>query len=103
MPDVPDNLGLLPNRRAVDKAVASYIGKDKKKDVTRGKPYKVNVYQDDGHSMANRAKLDLDRDDRWNEKWTFRDDGTVQRQVAPDDDEAYTVKEVWGPDGWTAE
>jgi hypothetical protein len=42
---------------------------------------------------VNRLKVDLDRDEKWDEKWTFASDGGtdgVKRQVAPNDDEAYT-------------
>lgn len=65
------------------------LGTDKIKDATVGQPYKVNVYQDAGNPAANRVKLDLDRDDKWDEKFTFSPEG-VERQVAPADDEAYT-------------
>jgi pyruvate/2-oxoglutarate dehydrogenase complex dihydrolipoamide acyltransferase (E2) component len=92
----------LPAKRDVDRALVPYIGKDlgtsKKKDVTSGKPYKVNVYQDDGHATANRAKVDLDRDDQWDEKWTFGDELT--RKIAPDDDENYTIEQVWRDRAW---
>ena len=92
-----------PNQRPVDAVVAGMLGKNlgtsKRKDVTRGKPYKVNVYQDDGHTVANRAKVDLDRDDKWDEKWTFAD-GTISRKVAPNDDEDYTVEQFWQGGDW---
>lgn len=91
--------------REVDTVVLSYSGKaigtDKLKDVTKGKPFKVNVYQDDGKPTANRAKVDLDRDDKWDEKFTF-DGGTITREVAPADDEAYTEKYHWDGSGWVA-
>jgi hypothetical protein len=87
-------------------AIMGYAGKDiggkKRKDVSKGKPYKINVYQDDGNSTANRAKLDLDRDDKWDEKYTFGGD-SVQRQVSPDDDENYTQKFLWNGEDWAPE
>ena len=49
----------------------------------------VNVYQDAGNSTANRVKIDLDRDDKWDEKIDFKPEGVI-RQVAPNDDEKYT-------------
>lgn len=76
----------------------SLTGK-KEKDIASGKPYKVNLYQDDGHQTVNRAKVDLDRDDKWDEKWTFKGD-TVQRKVAPKDDEQYTRTLHWTGSGW---
>lgn len=85
---VPD-----PTGRPVDAQVLAFqgrdIGSDKLKDVTKGQPYKVNVYQDAGHSSVNRAKIDLDRDDKWDEKIDFTPEG-VKRQLAPNDDEVYT-------------
>jgi hypothetical protein len=93
----------LSSARDVDKAVLGYRGKnlgtDKLKDVTSGQAFKVNVYQDPGQSSANRAKVDLDRDDKWDEKFTFRSDG-VEREVAPNDDEKYTEVWVWSDSGW---
>ena len=89
--------------REVDGIALGYIGKnigsEKLKDVTPGKPYKVNVYQDAGSSSANRAKIDLDRDDKWDEKLTFAADG-VTREVAPADDEAYSETYTWDGKAW---
>ena len=70
------------------------LGATKQKDVTKGKPYKVNVYQDEGHGTANRAKVDLDRDDLWDQKYTFHDDGSVSVKTATADDENYDVEET---------
>jgi hypothetical protein len=84
--------------------ILSWIGKDigsaKLKDVTKGKIYKINVYQDEGHETANRAKLDKDRDDKWDMKVTYSDPPV--RQVSSNDDEVYDVEEVWDGASWTA-
>ncbi len=94
----------VPSGRPVDAAVAAWVGRSlgssKRKDITSGRPYKVNVYQDEGHTVANRAKVDLDRDEQWDEKWTFHDDGRISRKVAPADDESYTITEVWVEGAW---
>lgn len=94
-------LALLP---AAEQAAMGWkgraLGSDKLKDVTKGESYKINVYQDAGQATANRLKIDLDRDDKWDQKWTFHDDGQVSREVAPNDDETYTIAEVWGSGGW---
>jgi len=76
------------------------LGSSKAKDVSKGQRYKINVYQDAGHSTANRAKVDLDRDDKWDEKWTFEPAGGVTRKVAPGDDENYTVEQRWVDGAW---
>jgi len=92
-----------PSVRPVDQAVMAYQGRDlgssKQKDVTKGKPYKVNLYQDAGKSSCNRAKVDLDRDDKWDEKWTF-DGDAISRKVAPADDENYTDEYLWDGSAW---
>lgn len=99
----PPQAVALQGRAAIDAEVLSWAGRDlgtsKRKDVTTGRPYKINVYQDDGFATANRAKLDLDRDDRWDEKFTFAD-GEISRKVAPADDESYTQAFVWDGTAW---
>ena len=96
---------LRPMDREILARVAEGISGDKVKDAFRGRPFKVNLYQDAGQSRVNRLKIDLDRDEKWDEKWTFTSEGgrdAVKRQVAPNDDEAYTVEfrldgENWRP------
>jgi hypothetical protein len=92
-----------PSERPVDQAIMRYAGKslgsDKIKDATKGRPYKVNLYQDAGKSTMNRAKVDLDRDDKWDEKWTF-DGDAITRQVAPNDDDNYTETYMWDGNAW---
>ena len=70
----------------------------KVKDATKGKPYKINLYADDGQRFG-RAKVDLDRDDRWDESWTWKDE-SVERQVSPNDDENYTQIWVLSGEAW---
>jgi len=94
--------GALSTGREVDGAVMALLSQpvqEKIKDATRGKPYKVNLYSDD-KVRWNRAKVDLDRDDKDDEKWTFNSDGTVERQVSPGDDEQYSETYVLKDGGW---
>lgn len=72
-------------------AATRNISADKVKDAIRGRSWKVNLYKDAGKTEVNRAKVDLDRDDKWDEKWTWESDG-ILREVAPNDDEIYTEK-----------
>ena len=96
---------LRPMDREILARAAQGISGDKAKDAVRGRPWKVNLYQDAGQSRVNRLKIDLDRDEKWDEKWTFTSDSgreIVKRQVAPNDDEAYTLElflegESWRP------
>ena len=78
------------------------LGGDKVKDAPGGTAYKVNLYQDAGQSSMNRAKVDLDRDEKWDEKWTFAPDG-ITRQVAPNDDEQYSQTFLWSGGSWVAQ
>lgn len=103
-PPVEAPTGVPPDSgREIDRVVLDYfqrnIGTDKLKDVTKGRPFKINVYQDPGQKTANRAKVDLDRDDKWDEKLSL-EDGRITRQVAPDDDEAYRQTFHWNGSGW---
>lgn len=81
---------------------AGSISGDKVKDAIGGRSYKVNLYQDAGEARVNRLKIDLDRDDKWDEKWTLspaRDDIRRQVSVADDDktyDEEYRLRgDMW--------
>jgi len=78
-----------------DKSIAS----DKEKDVSKGKPYKINVYKDAGQTNVNRAKVDANRNDKWEDKYTF-EPGKITLQRAPNDDEQYTETYHWTGSGW---
>jgi hypothetical protein len=98
-PDDPNAL------RSVDEKVLARIKGSisgaKVKDAFKSEVWKANLYQDTGFSSPNRVKVDLDRDDRWDEKWTV-EDGRVKREVSPDDDGAnYTLEYHLAGDRWT--
>jgi hypothetical protein len=103
----PDAAPVVPSvdlaPRAYDAEVLAWQGKPvaggKGKDVSKGKAYKISVYQDKGFQSANRVKVDLDRDDKWDEKYTFEPD-KVTLQRAPADDEQYRETFHWTTDGW---
>ena len=98
---------VAPADRPWDKAVFDRLGQSlpggKIKDATKGRPYKVNLYQDDGKPSMNRAKVDLDRDEKWDEKYSVDESGHLSRQVAPADDEQYTQTWVWDGAAWVQE
>lgn len=73
----------------------------KGKDVSKGKPYKINIYQDAGKTVVNRAKVDANRNNKFEDKFTFKDDGSISLEHAPADDENYTESYVWNGAGWT--
>ena len=90
----------LQHLRDVDRLLLlDWKGQDlrssKRADVARGRPYRVDVYQEDGARTTTRARVDLDRDERWDEEWVFEPDGGVRRKLAPNDDEDFRVFEVW--------
>lgn len=82
-----------PGLREVDndllERAAKPLAGDKAKDAFRGRSYKVNLYSEAGSGRVDRAKIDLDRDEKWDEKWSFKG-GEVKREVAPGDDEKYS-------------
>lgn len=102
-PPPPPATGVPDSMREVDKAAFSLQGatveKSKAKDVFKGRPYKVNVYADPPSTTLTRLKIDLDRDNKWDEKWTFKG-LQVKRQVAPADDEKYTQEFVLDQQQW---
>jgi len=76
---------------------------DKVKDAMPGRPFKVNLYKEPGDEFATRLKIDLDRDEKWDEKWSFSTKNgqqVVKRQVAPNDDENYTVEYRLRGEAW---
>jgi hypothetical protein len=88
--------------RPVDDAVLRALqspAQEKIKDATGGTPFKVNLYSDD-RARWNRVKIDLDRDEKWDEKWTIAADGSIEREVAPADDEVYSEKYQRSGDAW---
>lgn len=88
-----DPSALRPMDTEILARVKQGISGDKEKDAVRGRSYKVNLYKDAGFTSVNRLKLDLNRNEKADEKWTFASEGgreTVKRQVAPADDEKYT-------------
>ena len=101
----PANAGELA-ARAYDAEVIAWskrsISGDKQKDVSKGKSYKINVYKEAGHSTVNRAKVDINRNDKWDEKYTF-EPGKITLEIAPADDESYTKTYHWTGSAWLPE
>ncbi len=61
---------------------------DKAKDATPNRPYKVNLYAEGGKYV--RAKVDLNRNGKWDEKWSIEEkngETVLKRQVSPNDDD----------------
>jgi hypothetical protein len=58
-------------------------------DASPGKPYKIGLFHERGGKSLSRAKIDLDRDGKWDEIW-WVDLPLAKREVSPNDDERYT-------------
>ncbi len=85
--------------RPMDQQLLDYLAKpattDKVKDAFPGQPWKASFYRDGAGTKFNRLKIDLNRNEKWDEKWSIEDDGgqqVIKRQVAPADDEKYTTE-----------
>ena len=67
----------------------------KVKDAWKDGP-KVSIYHDEGSTIPNRAKVDLDRDGKWDEKWDFEPQANglkIKRRVSTADDDVSYDKE----------
>ena|SRR5688572_4782402 len=95
----PEPPGLRPVDQEMLRLVKTALVQEKIKDATSGRPYKINMYSDDGKAW-NRAKVDLNRNDKFDEKWTWKPSGDVERQVATKDDENYDQTWILLPTGW---
>ena len=52
----------------------------------------IRCDQNKGFTTWNRIKVDWDNNKHYDEKWNFRQDGSVARFVAPSDDENYSME-----------
>jgi hypothetical protein len=98
MPPAPDPLAPRPFDAAVVAFAGKDIGGEKLQDVVPGGP-KVTITQRAGTTAVDHARIDLDRDNRWDERWTFGAD--IVREVSPNDDEAYTQRYRWTGISWS--
>ncbi|MBI2394018.1 MAG: hypothetical protein HYV09_30890 [Deltaproteobacteria bacterium] len=96
-------LALRPMDGDILARLAQPMSGDKVKDAFPGRSYKVNLYKEGPGGKPDRLKLDLDRDDKWDEKWSVEQkDGqeVIKRQVAPADDEKYTEEYRLSAGAW---
>ena len=98
----PSNTGL----RREDQMIIDLLNKqttatgDKIKDAFPKERFKVNVYRDGSSSTWTRLKLDLDRDEKDDEKWTLSAGQPDKRQVSTRDDEQYDREYRWRGGQW---
>jgi hypothetical protein len=94
-----DDLGKRPYDEEVIAWRTKTIAGDHLKDVSKGKPYKIDLHKDAGSTTVNRAKVDLNRNGKWDEKYSFKGD-KITLERAPADDEKYTETYHWTGTGW---
>ncbi|MGB7922976.1 MAG: hypothetical protein WCF57_07005 [Pyrinomonadaceae bacterium] len=98
----PSNNGL----RRVDQMIVDLLNKqasatgDKIKDAFPRESFKVNVYRDGSSSTWTRLKVDLDRDEKDDEKWTLANGQPDKRQVSTNDDGRYDREYRWRGGQW---
>jgi len=92
--DAPGDLQPLRpmDTKIIAKIHAGISGK-KEKDPW-SKNWKVNLYSDSGDGQVTRLKIDIDRDGKWDEKWTIEEAGAkVKRKVSSGDDDTLYDRE----------
>ncbi len=68
----------------------------KAKDILDGKGAKINLYDDDNDGTWDRAKVDIDRDENDDEKWT-RKDGAIERKIVASGEVKIFKNGAWIP------
>jgi hypothetical protein len=98
----PSNTGL----RRVDQMIVDLLNRqtnvtsDKIKDAFPRESFKVNIYRDGNGSTWTRLKVDLDRDEKDDEKWTLAAGQPDKRQVSTNDDGQYDREYRWRGGQW---
>lgn len=98
----PSNTGL----RREDQMIIDLLNRqskatgDKIKDAFPRERFKVNVYRDGSSPTWTRLKVDLDRDEKDDEKWTLAGGQPDKRQVSTRDDEQYDKEYRWRGGMW---
>ena len=98
----PSNTGL----RREDQMIIDLLNKqstatsDKIKDAFPKEKFKVNIYRDGNGSTWTRLKVDLDRDEKDDEKWTLVNGQPDKRQVSTRDDGNYDREYRWRGGQW---
>ncbi|MFQ3590937.1 MAG: hypothetical protein SNJ67_11655, partial [Chloracidobacterium sp.] len=86
-PPLPASDGKLrPVDRDLLEALRRPATTDRIKDAFPGRPYKISLYCDTPGQGWNRAKIDLNRNNKWDEKVTIVNGEPTKRAVASRDD-----------------
>ena len=93
-------------KRSADQAVVEYLNRqpnatgEKIKDAFPRESFKVNIYRDGNSPTWTRLKIDLDRDEKDDEKWTLSNGQPDKRQVSTRDDGNYDLEYRWRGGQW---
>ncbi|MCS7080904.1 MAG: hypothetical protein NZ585_12765 [Chloracidobacterium sp.] len=93
---------LRPVDRDLLEALRRPATTDRIKDAFPNRPYKISLYCDTPGQGWNRAKIDLNRNSKWDEKITIINGEPVKRLVASRDDENYDVEYRWRGGRWVS-
>ena len=92
--------------RTADQAVVEFLNRqpnatgEKIKDAFPRESFKVNIYRDGSSPTWTRLKIDLDRDEKDDEKWTLANGQPDKRQVSTRDDGNYDREYRWRGAQW---
>lgn len=92
--------------RTADQAVVEFLNRqpnatgERIKDAFPRESYKVNIYRDGNSQTWTRLKIDLDRDEKDDEKWTLSNGQPDKRQVSTRDDGTYDREYRWRGGQW---
>jgi hypothetical protein len=92
--------------RSPDQQVVEFLNRqpnatgDKIKDAFPRESFKVNIYRDGSSPTWTRLKIDLDRDEKDDEKWTLANGQPDKRQVSTRDDGNYDREYRWRGAQW---
>lgn len=92
--------------RSADQAVVEFLNRqpnatgDRIKDAFPRESFKVNIYRDGDSQTWTRLKIDLDRDEKDDEKWTLNNGQPDKRQVSTRDDGNYDREYRWRGAQW---
>lgn len=92
--------GLRPVDQKILSQLSASVSGDKIKDAFSKESYKVNFYRENGEATWSRLKVDLNRNEKWDEKWDLANGQPVKRQVASKDDENYDQTFAWKNGMW---
>ena len=90
----------VPNLRSVDEMMFSLVerafGRESQTDVRPAEPYRIDFVHSPG--QPPQALVDLDRNGRFDERWTHG--ATIAREVSPADDGVWTERYTWDGYDW---